>query len=112
MPYRKIAPAPPPLAIEPKSAPIVHVSPPRDLLEDLENVEVDPQVLEEARRSNRAWGGAMIALGVLVIGVGIAMDFTMLSTHASARSMMFLPGFGIMSLAYGIRRWRLRGIDY
>jgi hypothetical protein len=112
MPYRKIAPAPPPLAIEPKSAPIVHVSPPRDLLEELEKVEIDPHVLEEARRSNRAWGGAMIALGVLLIGVGLAMDFTMMSNRTYSRSLMCLPSLGILILAYGIRRWQLRGIDY
>lgn len=109
LPYRKPAPAPPPLAIEVKSAPIIEAPMSQDVFDELEKVEIDPKALEEARSSNRAWGAAMIVLGLFLLGISIAIDLT---SSTSSRSVVYLPGAGVMSLAYGIRRWRLRGIEY
>jgi hypothetical protein len=114
-PYRQPAPPPPPLpSTDIAPAPIVRPAVQRDLLEELEKVEVDPQVLAEARSSNRAWGAASIVLGLVLFAFGVAMDETMWSYRSSFRSSRatFLPGFGIMLVAYGVRKWRQRGIDY
>ncbi|MEO7110220.1 MAG: hypothetical protein ABI183_07280 [Polyangiaceae bacterium] len=111
-PYRQAAPTPPPRVVDAKSLTIVAPPEQHDLLDELEKVEIDPRVLEEARSSNRAWGGAMIAFGLFSIILSIALEISVMHSHISSRSAFYLPGLGIMSLAYGIRRWRMHGIEY
>jgi hypothetical protein len=112
-PYRKAAPAPPPLLpIELKSAPIVEAPKPHDLLEELEKIEIDPQVLAEERRENRAWGIALMAIGLLLIFFSLALDIAMWSAARGNLRFLSLPGVGAILVALGVRKWRQRGIDY
>lgn len=112
-PYRKAAsPSPPLLPIDVKSAPIVNAPQPRDLLEELEKVEIDPQVLEEARSSNRSWGSVMIAFGLFLIIISVALEVSMWNSNYRSFRFISMPGIGVILVAYGIRKWRQRGIDY
>jgi hypothetical protein len=111
-PYRKAAPAPPPLSNDVKSAPIVELPQRYDLLEELQKVEIDPRVLEEARSSNRSWGSVMIAFGLFLIIISIALDVSMWNTGYVQWRFFSMPGMGVILVAYGIRKWRQRGINY
>ncbi len=111
-PYRQAAPPAPSAPVDiVKHAPIVEAPRPYDPLEELEKVEVDPRVLEEARSSNRSWGSVMIAFGLFLIIISIALDVSIWGTSHGPRRFS-LPGIGFILVAYGIRRWRLRGIEY
>jgi len=111
-PYRQPAPTPQPSA-DVTSAPIVRAPDSRDVFEDLEKVEVDPRALAEARSSNRAWGGAAIALGLFLVIFCLALGISAPSNYGYRSSRIIsLPGIGVFLIFYGIAKWRQRGIDY
>jgi uncharacterized membrane protein YcjF (UPF0283 family) len=109
-PYRQAAPPAPSAPVDIVEAPVPSEKP-LDVFEELQRVEIDPRVLEEARSSNRSWGSVMIAFGLFLIIISIAMDVSMWTSYAQWRYFS-LPGIGFILVVYGIRRWRLRGIEY